>query len=190
MSAPALPPLWLMRHGQTEWNVARRIQGGRDSPLTEAGRAMIARQRDRLRPVLAMGGVICHASPLGRAQASAAVVFAGHPIRTDARLREIGMGAWEGELADSLAAAHPDAFATPFGWHDAAPGGEGLAALRARVTAFLSDLDTPAAILCHGITLRMMRAVALGLPFTAEAGRRFPQDAVHHIADGAAGLLD
>ena len=176
--------LWVMRHGETEWNVAQRIQGRSDSALTERGRAQAARQAALVAGIEAAR----FASPQGRALESARIVFAGRPFATDPRLAEICVGNWTGRVAGELRAEAPAAFVgARLGWYDHAPGGEGFAGLRARVRAFLADLRGPAVVVTHGITLRMIRAELTGEDLHAETF--FDQGAVHLIRNGRATLL-
>ena len=93
-----VPDLWVMRHGETEWNVAGRLQGRSDSALTARGRAQAARQA---RLVAAIRGKRV-SSPQGRACDSARIVFAGQAFATDPRLAEICIGDWTGRSAAAL----------------------------------------------------------------------------------------
>lgn len=163
-----LPELYILRHGETEWNAAGRVQGALDSPLTARGREQAARQGE----ILCREGVGAesHAffvSPQGRAVQTAGIALAGIGARAviDARLREISLGAFDGLTRAEIAARFPAAFAEtdPFLWYDTAPGGEGFAALTARVRAFLDDLTRPAVVIAHGMTSRFLRGAALGL---------------------------
>lgn len=179
-----VPDLWVMRHGETEWNVVRRMQGRSDSALTPRGRAQAARQAELVAGIDAAR----LASPQGRARESARIVFGGRPYATDPRLAEICVGDWTGRIADELRAEAPAAFAgAPLGWYDHAPGGEGFAGLRARVRAFLADLDRPAIVITHGVTLRVIRAELTGEDLHADV--HFDQGAVHLIRAGRATVL-
>lgn len=190
----ALPALLVMRHGETEWNVAGRMQGHNDSPLTEKGETQAREAGLRLAGLLPENALRL-SSPSGRTQATARLVFRGAAFDTDRRLLEIGVGEWTGANLGVLSAANPDLFATPaFGWYDSAPGGERLAGVAARVEAFLAELPAraegrPVAIVTHGITLRVMRALILGLQIADETDLRFPQGAIHHIHNGRAQLI-
>src|SRR6188472_3952967 len=102
-SAELVGTMLLVRHGETEWNRARRYQGWLDSPLTPEGiaQAEAIGHRLRLMPEAANAEII--ASPLGRARHTAAIIAEclsdtrGHrPIRLDERLREISLGSWDG----------------------------------------------------------------------------------------------
>ena len=187
----AFPDIYLMRHGQTEWNAAGRMQGHMDSPLTALGLTQAARQGQIMAPVLAADpGIARIASPLGRAVQTAGIVFAGQPFATDPRFREISVGEFEGRTRPDLEAAFPDLFATSWlGWYDRAPGGERLSDLRARVSEGLSALTGPTAIVCHGITLRMARLIVLGWPDTRLEEMEVRQGAVHLMRDGTHQML-
>src|ERR1700761_7600258 len=90
--------LWLVRHGESTWNVAGLVQGHNDeAELTERGRqqAAAAAEEFRGRRVRAL-----YASDLRRAQQTAAALAAvlGLPVRSDERLRERSLGVLEGQL--------------------------------------------------------------------------------------------
>lgn len=180
------PDLYLMRHGQTEWNAAGRMQGRLDSPLTALGLAQAERQRD-----LAAGIAAARfASPQGRALATARIVFGPAPFATDPRLVEIDIGDFTGEAYLPLRARLPQVFAGGrLDWYDRAPGGEGFAGLSARCRAFLDGLDGPALVVTHGITLRMLRIMALGWPLSRLDEMSVEQGAIHVVAGGRHELL-
>ncbi len=183
--------LLILRHGQTEWNRIGRMQGWRDSSLTALGRAQAARQGDILRG-LGVGGWPWFSSPQGRAMTTARIALgdAAGPITPDGRLREIGLGDWTGALRETIRAGAPHLFANgDLGWYDHAPGGEGLTALAARAQAFLDDLDGPVVVVTHGITSRVMRALALGMAVRDFDKLPGGQGVVHHIRDGRARVI-
>lgn len=177
------PDLYLMRHGETAWNLEGRLQGRGDSPLTARGRQQAAWLGDLTRGVA--GARL--SSPLGRADQTARLAF-GAAVPHDPRLAEICVGHWSGALEHDLRRAHPDLFAGgPLDWYDRSPGGEGLAALRARCRAFLDDLTGPTLVVTHGITLRMLRLLVLDLPDLACGTVR--QGGVHVLRGGAETVL-
>ncbi len=159
----ALPPLYVLRHGETDWNAQNRLQGRFDSPLTGTGRAQ-AQAQHRILSTRDLTGFSAFTSPQGRAFHTASIALRGMvgAIATDDRLREIGVGDWAGRVRSDLLALAPDARDT-FDLYAYAPGGEGFDALHRRCTAFLDDLDGPAVLITHGITSRMLRLIALGL---------------------------
>lgn len=181
-----LPPIYVLRHGETEWNVAGRLQGRADSALTARGRAQAVTLGALLAPVLAAGARLW-TSPAPRAATTAALAFPGQAATPDPRLLEIDLGAWTGRAIAGIAPR--DAGADPHGWKFAAPGGEDRAAMAARCAAFLGDLSGPSVIVTHGVTSRMLRCLALGLG--PEALGRVPggQGVVHVVEAGRARVL-
>ena len=87
--------LILLRHGETEWNRERRMQGHRDIPLNAAGVAQAALAAPT---VAALQPEVIVSSDLQRALATAQAVAdrAGLPVQVDPRLRETSLGLWEG----------------------------------------------------------------------------------------------
>ena len=115
----------LMRHAETLWNQERRIQGHRDSPLTDRGKKDAdgwGRQLNRLRWDRIVG------SDLGRAVETAAIVnyYLQVPFETDFRLREQDWGEWAAErMAEIESEALPGLDeAKRTGWQFCPPGGE------------------------------------------------------------------
>ncbi|PRY24903.1 putative phosphoglycerate mutase [Aliiruegeria haliotis] len=177
--------LYILRHGETRWNVQGRMQGSQDSPLTERGRGQAQCQGDVLR---ANGGselpVFC--SPQPRAIETARIALPGAPIREDGRLCEVAMGQWQGLTMDEIEEGWPDALTDPhpFLWKFFAPGGERLEAAQARVRSFLSDCPASAVIVTHGVTALLLRGQLLGADLEEMACYRDGQGAVYRVADG------
>ena len=167
----------MLRHGETTWNRAGVLQGGRDAPLTARGRVQAARQG----AILRARGVTAPAlaSPQGRARASAAL--AGLDAAPDPALRELGMGAWEGRALRDVPARGG------VSWKFAAPGGETRAALEARLAAFLAGLDGPRVLMTHGVVSIALRALLTGAPDWDALDD--PQGVVHAVEDGRARVL-
>lgn len=188
-----MPDIYILRHGQTEWNVARRMQGALDSPLTALGRKQALRQGEILRDIGA-AGLPVHVSPQGRARATAALALPGRVPLIDDRLREITLGPWDGKTAAEIGAAggnSPQSFGlgSGFWWYDTTPG-ERFAGVEARVRSFVSDLHGSAIIVTHGITSMFLRGAILGLDLDAIADLPGGQGVVHHLCDGVVRLLD
>lgn len=183
------PELYILRHGETVWNAENRLQGQRDSPLTQKGIADARRQKALLDDC-DLEGFAFWTSPQGRAFQTAAIAFAGHAslIRTDDRLREIGVGAWSGKLRDALPL--PDGPNPLLAQYDLAPDGEGLAAVKARCAAFLADLQGPAVIVTHGITGAVLRALIIGDRAFHDPSPHAGQGCVLHLKDGVQRMLE
>lgn len=180
-----LPELLILRHGETEWNATRRMQGDLDSPLTAKGREQAALQGAILRAIGAQDHAVI-SSPQGRALHTAGIAL-GRPrgeIATDPRLREIGIGDWAGVRLEDIRLQRPDLFGAPLGWYGQAPGGESLEAVGARVGSLLETLDAPTIIVTHGITSRVLRCCATGRSAADFADVEGGQGVVFRVRDG------
>jgi broad specificity phosphatase PhoE len=92
----------LLRHGSTAWNDQRRMQGRRDIPLSESGRAEVRTWRLPADPALPVAGAMqWHSSPLRRA-VETAQILSGVPPRDEPALIEMDWGEWEGYGLDEL----------------------------------------------------------------------------------------
>ncbi|MFI6231750.1 histidine phosphatase family protein [Micromonospora echinospora] len=102
--------LIVWRHGNTDWNNARRVQGQTDVPLNERGREQ-ALAAAPLLAALRPDAIV--ASDLSRAADTAAALAAltGLPVRTDPRLRERYFGQWQGLLLDEVIERFPAEYA-------------------------------------------------------------------------------
>lgn len=184
--------IYLVRHGETQFNAARRLQGALDSPLTPRGRDQGRRLGALLRSLIEPDedwGIV--ASPLGRAQATAALIrdalhFAP-PVETDERLREITLGSWDGLTFDDIDAISPSALDDRFGWQFRSPDGESYEAMCGRLGGWLEDAHAGGRRLIavsHGISGLVLRGLYSGQPREAAMRAGSPQDAVFRLADG------
>jgi len=185
--------IYLIRHGETEWNREARIQGRRDSPLTALGREQARRTGLMLRD-LGLAGLPVSASPLGRVQATLAIIGEQvplGPITQDARLAEVALGSWEGMTNVEIHAAYPAvvAGASPHGWGFRAPDGEPFDAVAARVNAWLAEQNAPVIALAHGMVGRVLRSVYTGMPREDAMADPLGQDVVWHFRSGAMSVL-
>jgi glucosyl-3-phosphoglycerate phosphatase len=161
--------LLLWRHGRTEWNAAGRFQGQLDPPLDAEGR----RQATRTARHLAEGGqlsdgTVVVSSDLVRAAETAAALTdrLGVRLRLDPRLREMGLGCWEGLTRDEVAERHPEQYAD---WLAGRPvrgrGDEDAEEVPRRTLAALRDLPAAplAVVVTHGGTSARLMEALLGL---------------------------
>lgn len=182
----AYPPLYLMRHGQTDWNRDRRVQGQMESELTELGRAHAARQGEILAGLALPEGIRAFCSPQRRTRQTAEIALGGAGLEPvfDARLKEVHMGGWEGRMWADLLAENPalkgDVFAACL-----ASDGETEADMRARVGDFLEMLEGPAVVISHGIALTFLRGIVLGASLAEMAAMERAQGVVIELRDGA-----
>jgi broad specificity phosphatase PhoE len=181
------PELYILRHGQTEWNAADRMQGWLNSPLTPKGEQDAARQGEILRG-LDLVGFSFWCSPSGRAVQTAGIACPmADAIHTDLRLREIGVGDWAGRNRSELPMlGGPDPYMAQY---EMAPNGEGLAAVEARVADFLIGLNGPTVLITHGITSRVIRNAVVGPPALVNPSIHGGQGCVYHLKDGVQELL-
>jgi glucosyl-3-phosphoglycerate phosphatase len=136
-----------LRHGETEWNVQRRLQGRLESPLTEAG----LRQAADAAVMLPDDFDLVVASDLERARGTVRPYVDRHAVevRFDSRLRERSWGEWEGLSHDEVEAVHP-------GWRERgmrAPDHETDDMVWARVEPVIEELRSiDGRVLCvtHG----------------------------------------
>jgi broad specificity phosphatase PhoE len=158
--------LTLIRHGLTAWNVEGRFQGQTDVPLSDEGRAQARALAGYVAAVQGVDAVV--SSPLVRAVETARIAFPDQAIATDARLRELHFGVFEGHtLAENEAhAAWPAWIADPYG--TAPPGGESYRALRERAVAWLVEARAAydgahVVAVAHSGTIQMLLADLLGV---------------------------
>ncbi len=169
-AAPVTLKIFLIRHGESEWNRAHRYTGQRDAPLSELGREQARRLARRL--VSEPLGAI-YASPLRRAFETAHAIAESKslPVTIDADLAEIHHGLWEGLTAREVEEKFPSEYGR---WRAAPhtvvmPEGESLAEVARRAGASFERILTtshgaPVAICSHDAVLRVLVLSALGLP--------------------------
>jgi probable phosphoglycerate mutase len=98
--------LYIFRHTETEWNVAQRMQGRGDSPVTERGRELALELRERLRDY---NFDRVFASPMGRAVETANIVLGDrYRVEVDDRLAEMDFGDLDGSHMPTVKAAKPE----------------------------------------------------------------------------------
>ena len=115
----------LVRHAQTEWNRAKRIQGQSDSPLTAKGEKQAEKWAETLNDI-AWDRIL--ASDLGRAFETATIInhILQVPLTSDKRLREQNWGRWTGKTVSGIEKDDPELLAgqTRAGWQFCPPNGE------------------------------------------------------------------
>ncbi|TDB57132.1 2,3-diphosphoglycerate-dependent phosphoglycerate mutase GpmB [Photorhabdus khanii] len=166
--------VYLVRHGESEWNAARRIQGQSDSPLTETGehQARLVAQRIKSENITHI-----ITSDLGRTCRTAEIIaeVCGCEVILEPRLRELHMGVLERRNIDSLTSEEER-------WRkkvlDGTPGGripegESMEELSVRMRAALETCrhlpgGSRPLLVSHGIALGCLVSTILGLPAHAE----------------------
>jgi broad specificity phosphatase PhoE len=161
-----LATILLARHGETDWNAAKRWQGHADRPLNDRGRRQTAALAERLRETR-LDGV--YSSDLRRARDTAQVVAdaQGLEVRTMPQLREVDVGSWSGLSRAEAEDRYPGGFQR---WKDGQPGwddGETYEAMSERVLGAIHRIaadhpDRPALVVAHGGPIRAIHAAVLG----------------------------
>lgn len=97
---------YIVRHGQTDWNIQGKIQGQLDIPLNNRGKEEAALLAEELKKI---SFDACFSSDLLRAYETALILNSGNSlaIKTDQRLRERNFKTWEGQLAEEYIKAAP-----------------------------------------------------------------------------------
>ena len=168
LAVTAMPPptIYYLRHGETDWNVAGRLQGRRDIPLNARGRAQGAHCGEILRDLFARdkrdpNSLDYLSSPLQRAcetmeLARTALGLSAQEYRREPRLAEIAFGEWEGFTIAQLHERDPARIAQREHdkWHFVPPGGESYEMMSARMREWYKSLERDAVVTSHGGTAR------------------------------------
>ena len=143
--------LWLIRHGETDWNAERRIQGQQHNALSALGERQAARLGQRLKDER-FDRVYC--SDLKRTVQTAELAFSGCTLTFDKRLREISRGVLEGLLGTELVGEQRDVYAAMRRdlFNVRPPGGENYRDLSARAVPWFRGLPAAGkvAAVTHG----------------------------------------
>jgi broad specificity phosphatase PhoE len=161
--------LWLVRHGQTDWNLEGRYQGQADIPLNQTGIDQ-ARQLSLSLPVLPFTAL--YSSDLKRARMTADILSIKFdlPVQIDQRLREINQGEWEGHLVSDIKNRYQNQtvpgqkaiFMRP-------PGGEAVAEVAARMIAAANAIvekhqGEKVLVVSHGLSVATLLCHVKGIP--------------------------
>jgi len=184
--------LCIVRHGETEWNAGRRIQGQIDIPLSGAG---VAQARAAANYLCDEDFAAIYSSDLARARQTAQAVahLSRLPLQTMAGLRERHFGVFQGMTHEEAQQQRPQEFARHLSREPrfAPPGGESLLQLAARVATTFADIinrhrGEAAAVFTHGGVLDILYRQATGRALAAPRDFVIPNAAVNWftVADG------
>lgn len=187
-----MPVIYFVRHGQTDWNAERRIQGQIDVPINETGRAQALRNGGVLAELIAdSSGFDFVSSPLLRARQTMEIILSatGRPIasyRTDERLKELFFGAWGGMTMEEVAKNDPENYARRQAdvWNVAPPEGERFRDFYGRVMHWLGEVTKNTVAVAHGGVNRCLRGHFLHLLPEQMLHLDVPQDKVLMIEGG------
>jgi probable phosphoglycerate mutase len=189
------PLIYVIRHGQTDWNVEERFQGSRDIPINETGRLQADRNGLALKEVIGDQAAMFDfvASPLGRARETmervrAAMSLPPQQYRTDDRLIEVSFGDWEGHTLVELEALENSARMRTAErrlskWDFQPPGdrAESYEILSWRIAAWLESVRQPTVCVSHGGVVRSLFYLIAGLNGQEAADMATPQDRIVRI---------
>jgi phosphoserine phosphatase len=160
----------LVRHGQTEWNVAERFRGRIDVPLDEVGLRQARAAAARLRADYSLSAV--YSSPLSRASQTAEPIASAFdlPVQVLPAILDQDFGEWDGLTIPEVAKRYPEMFRM---WREEPqqlklPGGESLDDVRERVVAGLREVvglhaGKTVALVSHRVICKVLMCAVLGL---------------------------
>ncbi len=179
--------VYLLRHGETEWNAQGRYQGKLDSPLTRRGREQAQDIGRLLSAILTGRNVALHISPLGRTRETAEIIcnFIDAPLVIEPRIQEVSIGSWDGLTRIDIDAGWPGRLngCNAYDWFFRAPDGESYEEALARVSSWLTVLKGVTVAVSHGLASRIIRGAYLGLTREQTLSLPVPQDIIWHLAE-------
>ncbi len=165
-----MPVLYFVRHGETDFNVAQRLQGQYQTSLNAHGRQQAAHSGELLKDLFARdrlraGDFAYVSSPLNRARETMEIVrgilgLDSTAYDTDDRLMEISYGAWEGLTLAEVKAREPGVLARRERdkWDFAPPGGESYRDVAKRVADWYASVVRDTVVTAHGGVARVLMA--------------------------------
>ncbi len=166
--------IFLLRHGETQWNKENRLQGQQNSPLTKLGREQARRNGQVLCKILeGRSDYRFFSSPLGRCLETSQLIasalnFDPKIIKLDDRLTELCYGKWEGENMFEIRKANAHFFNMRLSdrWEKPMLGGESYYQVATRIESWLQKLGEckTSIVVSHGCAGRIMRGIFADLP--------------------------
>jgi broad specificity phosphatase PhoE len=165
-----MPVLYLARHGETDFNVAQRLQGHTETSLNANGRRQAGESAAVLRDLFERehhkpGDYPYVCSPLRRARETMEILRAAlgldpNAYDVDARLAEIAYGQWEGHTLPEIQALEPDVLKRRDRdkWDFRPPGGESYREVAKRVAEWYATVTRDTVVVAHGGIARVLMA--------------------------------
>ncbi len=157
--------LYLIRHGETDWNRTGRFQGQSDVPMNATGIGQAHRIGRRLSQLVTpqrANELDVVSSPLLRARQTADVVCQAlgldiGALRISDTLAELSFGEWEGLTTEEIKLAYPEhrRARKRDRWNVSAPGGESFGERIPELGLFLANIDRPTVLVCHAGVIRI-----------------------------------
>lgn len=188
------PLIYLVRHGQTEYNAENRFQGQKDTDLNDTGRAQARRNGLRLRELIPDPSAFAFvASPMRRTRETMELVREGMGLprtgySTDPRLVEVHFGDWQGFTYKELEQHDPDVYERRqrSKWTFVPPGegAESYAMLLERIRPWFDEVRQPTVCVAHGGTLRSAFRLTGTLGEDRAADIEIMQDKILRLENG------
>ena len=166
------PTIYLLRHGQTEWNVQGRYQGQLDSPLTELGEKQAKESALKLKKYINIESTTFFASPLGRAKATALLMATtlgkkSSEIIFEKNIQEFNYGIFEGKTKDFCQTELKAEFEAREAnkWNYVLEGGESYVMVSQRLLTWLKSIqhEEIVVVVAHEMINRALRGLYLNL---------------------------
>jgi len=194
-----LPTIYLLRHGQTEWNVEGRYQGQLNSPLTSLGREQAKLNALKLQKYVNINELKLFSSPLGRARETAEIIakqngLASSQIIFEEDIQEVNYGIFEGKTKEYC----KDVYAKEFSEREAnkftyvLEGGESYANVFVRLKRWLTSVEEEKVIVivAHEMINRALRGIYCQLPNDKMLKLRQANDVLIKLENGVEKILD
>ncbi|TOF36830.1 phosphoglycerate mutase [Vibrio parahaemolyticus] len=182
--------MFVLRHGETEFNADKKLQGHCNSSLTSKGSDQARRVGTTLKQYVENRPFRVYSSTLGRALQTSQIVceelnYSYENLNKEPRLKEFSLGEWEQRTIPSLEQEIPNLLAQN-DWYLQAPNCETYESVRERLSSWLSDVahDEDIVVVSHGLTGIVLRGLLLGMDYTQVWQQDLPQDAFFIIEDG------
>ncbi|EGR0767828.1 histidine phosphatase family protein [Vibrio parahaemolyticus] len=182
--------IFVLRHGETEFNADKKLQGHCNSSLTSKGSDQARRVGTTLKQYVENRPFRVYSSTLGRALQTSQIVceelnYSYENLNKEPRLKEFSLGEWEQRTIPSLEQEIPNLLAQN-DWYLQAPNCETYESVRERLSSWLSDVahDEDIVVVSHGLTGIVLRGLLLGMDYTQLWQQDLPQDAFFIIEDG------
>ncbi|MBW9089228.1 histidine phosphatase family protein [Rhizobium wenxiniae] len=191
--------VYVIRHGQTDWNAEGRLQGQKDIPINAIGRGQATRNGEMLQELVGSAdGFDFVASPLSRTRETmerirTAMGLDPMDYRTDERLKELSFGDWEGFTTAEIKKTAPERLRerSKNKWSFIPPGAdaESYEILSWRIGAWLASLKGPTISVSHGGVLRSLFRIIGNVDEDEAANMPIHQDRIVRIElnDGETG---
>jgi len=190
----AYPTIFLLRHGQTVWNVEGRYQGQLDSPLTEKGKEQAKENALKLKKHFSsFSSIKIFSSPLGRAKSTTLILCDTlgidiKCIRFEDALKEFNYGAFEGKTKVYCKEVYKEAYEAreKDKWSYVLEGGESYAMVTERLKCWLESIqdEKEIVLVAHEMINRALRGIYCAYPKEQMLQLRQPNDVVLKLKNG------